>query len=190
MRYRRTRFASGEINKEERTVTLSFSSEEPYERSFGFEVLSHKPGAMVDERFRRGAVPFLLNHDKDRQIGTVLSHVIAGTKGYATVKLSGSQEGRDLLNDIEDGVRSNISVGYIVHEMKMLDDGTTDTENATATYLVTRWEPMEISLVSQPIQLRALGALLMKKLWNVAGIGNVSQPMPRQRGLKSRQKYG
>jgi hypothetical protein len=49
---------------------------------------------------------------------------------------------------VEDG--SNISVGYIVHEMKMIDDGTSDAEGATPTFLVTRWEPLEISLVSIP----------------------------------------
>jgi len=138
-------FESGSIDHDARTVTFSFSSQEPYERAFGIEILSHAHGAMIDDRFKRGAVPFLLNHDWERQIGTVLEYGVSGTRAFAKVKLSRSAEGADILADIEDGIRCNISVGYVVHEMQPLDE-----EGDQTTYLVTRWEPLEISLVSVP----------------------------------------
>jgi HK97 family phage prohead protease len=133
------------VDRVNRTVELSFSSEEPYERAFGVEILDHSPGAIVDERFRRGAVPFLLNHDWNRQIGTVLGYNLSGSKAYAKVQLSRSSEGQDILTDIEDGIRSNISVGYVVHSMEEIGQ-----EKGKSIFKVTRWEPLEISLVSVP----------------------------------------
>jgi HK97 family phage prohead protease len=138
-------FISGTIDKQARTVQLSFSSPEPCKRLFGVEVLSHEPGAMVDDRFRRGAVPFLLNHDWDRQIGTIVDYGVSDGRGFAMVRLSRSSEGDDVLKDIEDQIRTNISVGYIVHEMICVDQGK-DEE----FYVVTKWEPLELSLVSVP----------------------------------------
>ena len=76
---------------------------------------------------------------------SVLEYGVSGTRAFAKVKLSRSAEGADILADIEDGIRCNISVGYVVHEMQPLDE-----EGDQTTYLVTRWEPLEISLVSVP----------------------------------------
>jgi HK97 family phage prohead protease len=135
--------SSGRVDRAARTVEFSFSSEEPYERAFGVEILDHSPGAIVDERFRRGAVPFLVNHNWDHQIGRVLSYSVAGTRAFAKVKLSRSEDG--ILDDIEDGIRSNISVGYVVHEMTEIGQ-----EGGKTVYKVTKWEPLEISLVSVP----------------------------------------
>jgi len=102
---------------------------------------------MLDDRFKRGAVPFLLDHDWEHQIGTVLEYGIGGTRAFAKIKLSRSEEGEEILTDIEDGIRSNISVGYIVHEMKEVEKPVSTVNEAyddTPVFLVTRWEPLEI----------------------------------------------
>ncbi|TQQ56598.1 phage major capsid protein, partial [Vibrio cholerae] len=39
------------INEEDRTAELTFSSEYPVERWFGFEILDHSPGAVRMQRF-------------------------------------------------------------------------------------------------------------------------------------------
>ena len=44
---------------------LSFSSEEPYLRSFGYEILSHSPDAVDLSRLKEIGV-LLYNHDKDK----------------------------------------------------------------------------------------------------------------------------
>ena len=41
--YRVFGFNKKEISEDKRTVNLAFSSEEPYDRSFGTEILSHNP---------------------------------------------------------------------------------------------------------------------------------------------------
>ena len=51
----------GKPDGKERTVTLSFSSEEPYERYFGIEILDHSLEAIDFSRLKNGA-PLLFNH--------------------------------------------------------------------------------------------------------------------------------
>ena len=51
------------INDSERTVDLSFSSEFPVERVYGWEILSHDAGAMNMERLSDGA-NLLWNHNQ------------------------------------------------------------------------------------------------------------------------------
>jgi hypothetical protein len=153
VQYRSLSFNSGAIDEEARTIQFSFSSEVPYERSWGTEILSHAKGAMLDDRFKQQAVPFLLNHKWDDQIGTVTDYGIRGSKAFAQVKVSRSKEGEEILQDIVDGIRSNISVGYIVHEMKEVEKSANTMAEAwddKSVFLITKWEPLEISLVSVP----------------------------------------
>ena len=61
--YRVFGFNRKEISKDNRTVNLSFSSEEPYDRSFGKEILSHNPQDVDFSFIASGRAPLLLNHD-------------------------------------------------------------------------------------------------------------------------------
>ncbi len=49
------------LNEDRRTVEMSFSSEEPVERWFGDEVLSHSPESVRMSRLNDSA-PLLWNH--------------------------------------------------------------------------------------------------------------------------------
>lgn len=62
------RSMEGEGN--ERRFELSFSSEEPYGRWFGSEILDHTEGCMDLERLNSIGV-LLFNHDTDRVLGKV-----------------------------------------------------------------------------------------------------------------------
>ena len=53
------------------TITFPASSEEPVERYWGEEVLSHEKGAVRMDRATRGAMPLLFNHDVDDPIGMI-----------------------------------------------------------------------------------------------------------------------
>jgi hypothetical protein len=97
VQYRELRISSGAIDRSARTVGLTFSSEAPYPRSWGVEILSHKPGALVADRLKRGAVPFLLNHNWDEQIGTIVQYGIRNAKGFAVAKLSRNDKGEEIL---------------------------------------------------------------------------------------------
>ena len=140
--------ARADVNAESRELPLSFSSEAPVERYWGIEVLDHSPGACDLSRLNAGG-PLLLNHDcydPDNQVGVVtMSAVGADRKGRATVKFSRSERGTEILQDVQDGIRTSVSVGYEIHEMRLIK-----SENGVETYLVTRWTPYEISLVGTP----------------------------------------
>jgi HK97 family phage major capsid protein/HK97 family phage prohead protease len=130
---------------EDRTATLAFSSEAPVERWYGREILDHSPGAVRMSRMLDGA-PLLLQHDPDRQIGVIESASIDSDRmGRAAVRFSAGPLGAEILADINDGIRSKVSVGYMVHEMRW--DGEAD---GIDTYRVTDWEPLECSIVSIP----------------------------------------
>ena len=61
-----------QVDSDNRTVELSFSSETPYGRWFGDEILSHDADAVDLSRLQEIGV-VLFNHDRDRVIGRVLS---------------------------------------------------------------------------------------------------------------------
>lgn len=138
-----------QVDEEKRTIELSFSSDEPAERWFGWEILDHSPGAMRMERLERNA-PFLLDHDRTQQIGVVeRAEIGADRKGRATVRLSKSAKAEEIFQDIKDGIRTLISVGYRIYEAVLEKESKEDGN----TYRITDWEPMEISLVSIPLDI-------------------------------------
>lgn len=133
------------FNEENRTVELSFSSEEPYERYWGVEILDHSPTS-VDLSRLNNAAPLLFNHNSDCQIGVVESaNISSERKGVAVVRFSRGEHGDEIFKDVVDGIRKNVSVGYRIEEM-MLES----RENDTDTYRVTKWMPYEVSIVSVP----------------------------------------
>ena len=141
---RHQKFDRAAVDEESRTVRLSFSSEEPVERWFGNEVLSHNPEHVRMDRLRAGA-PLLWNHNTDVQIGRVESASIENGRGEAVVRFSKSARGEELYQDVLDGIATNVSVGYRINEM-VLDEDDKESE----TYRAVDWMPHEISLVSVP----------------------------------------
>ena len=130
------------IDLENRSVSLSFSSEEPVERFFGTEVLDHNESSIRLGRLRSNG-PLLLEHDPTNQIGAIDNVQIGLDKvARADVRFSKSLRAQEIFQDVQDGIRKSISVGYQIHQMEKDEDGT--------TFRATDWEPLEISLVSIP----------------------------------------
>ena len=134
------------VDEEARTVGLSFSSETPVERWFGMEVLSHDPKHVNLGRLNDGA-PLLMDHNINDQIGRVESAMVDGKRGQAVVRFSKSARGSEIFNDVMDGIRQNISVGYRINEME-LDESRSEGE--VETFVATSWQPYEVSVVSVP----------------------------------------
>lgn len=132
------------INPETRTVELSFSSEEPYERWWGSEILDHGKSAVRLGRLNGGAA-VLINHDVDDQVGVVEKAWLDGPKGRALVRFGKSPRADEVFQDVCDGIRKLVSVGYRIWEL-VLEKSSNDDD----TYRVTDWEPYEISLVAVP----------------------------------------
>lgn len=133
------------VDEQARTVELAFSSEEPYERWFGIEVLDHSPQSVRLDRLNGGAA-LLVDHNTRDQIGVVESaRVDSDRRGRAKTRFSRSSRGEEILQDVVDGIRTLVSVGYKIHKY-------TVEERAGQADLVrvTEWEPYEISIVSIP----------------------------------------
>ena len=100
------------LEGESRSCELSFSSDIDVERGWGVEILDHSPGSVRMDILNNGA-PLLLSHDRDYQIGVVESARIdsVSNKGKAVVRFSHSALGSEIMNDVKDGIRRNVSVG-------------------------------------------------------------------------------
>jgi HK97 family phage prohead protease len=139
--YRSAQFERSAINTERRTVTLTASSDAPYERSFGTEILSHKAEHVRLDRLRQ-AGPLLYQHDRDRHIGRVIAASVDGHKLHATVKFGTGKLAQEKFNDVVEGILVDTSVGYTV--LKMVERGD------KKSFDVIDWRPLEISMVSVP----------------------------------------
>jgi len=133
------------INEEDRTIEIAFSSEAEVERGYGTEVLDHRAESVRLDRLNNGGA-FLMEHNRNDQIGVVeQAWIDDDKKGRAVVKFSKSARAEEIFQDVKDGIRRLVSVGYRIHEMdseKM--DGGRESIRATD------WEPFELSLVSIP----------------------------------------
>ena len=130
-------------------IEFSFSSEEPVERYFGMEVLSHKPGAMNMARLNSGAAPWLWNHNPDVVLGGVERGWQGGdgrgmvrTRWSPNTKSEGSEEWK-VRQNWEAGIIRNVSFMYSI-------DAPLDLKSREGVALVTAFTPMEISTVSIP----------------------------------------
>jgi len=143
--HRAARYQRDTVNVEERTVELAFASDEPYERWWGTEILDCTGAAVNLERLNNRH-PLLLDHDTRKQIGVVeRAWVDADRKCRALVRFSRGTLGEEIFQDVQDGIRELVSVGFSIDDM-VLESRTEDQ----ATYRVTRWTPYEVSIVSVP----------------------------------------
>jgi len=117
---------------------------------YGTEVLLHGQENVDMSWIASGNAPFLKDHRMSEQAGVILGAEIdeSARKGKITgLKFSRSQLGQDLKADIDDGVRKNVSVGYVILEVVEAEAPKRDTPGV---YHVTRWKPYEVSSVSIP----------------------------------------
>lgn len=135
------------LDDENRTVELSFSSETPITRFGDDEILSHKKDAVLLDRLNTGGV-VLYNHDRNKVIGKVLKASLKNRRGVATVQFDEDAESNVIYEKVRSGTLKNVSVGYRILDMEhkaVKTDGVTKH-----IFTATRWEPLEISIVSVP----------------------------------------
>lgn len=139
------RLERGQVDEQARTVVVAFASELPYERSWGVEILSMDPSAVRLGRLTSGGA-VLVNHDADDQVGVVEAVSLDGDRtARAVLRFGRSQRAQEVFQDVLDGVRRLVSVGYLVHQVKAEDSKATPP-----VYRVTDWEPFEVSIVAVP----------------------------------------
>ena len=133
------------LDEEKRVVRVGVSSEEPVERSFGMEVLGHSADDINMEFINSGRAPLLLDHDMTKQIGVIEEFKLDETakRTPAVVRFGKSAFAREVFEDVADGIRMNISVGYRIDKLERY-------KNNGETYYKAQWTPMEVSSVSVP----------------------------------------
>lgn len=145
--YRNSSFKRDSVNEDERTVEIAFSSEEPVGRWDGNEVLDHDSKSVRLGRLADGG-PLLVDHDPRDHVGVIESVEIGkDRKGRALVRFGRSARADEIFQDVVDGIRKSISVGYRIYKAITEERGE---DGDPETYRVTDWEPFEISFVSVP----------------------------------------
>jgi HK97 family phage major capsid protein len=133
------------VNLEARTVELAFASETGYERYWGMEILDVTATSMRLGRMTSGA-NLLCDHDSTDVVGVVESVSIGADRvARALVRFGKSARAQEVFQDVADGIRRNVSVGYMIHRAVLVE-----STDGLDTYRVTDWEPFEVSMVSVP----------------------------------------
>ena len=166
MKTRGMMFDNKIVDEEKRTVRIAVSSEEPVERSFGNEILDHNERSIDLSFARSGTMPLLLDHDPRQQIGVVEDVNLDGSarRLRATVRFGRNGLAKEVFDDVVDGIRRNISVGYHVNSM---------VEEGANSYRVDNWLPMEVSVVSIPAD-------------RTVGVGRAAEQPPAQPIVQSK----
>lgn len=131
------------VDEDARRVRMAISSEEPVERSFGMEVLDHGEGSIDLDFLNSGRAPLLLDHDPEQQIGVIESVELDGSarRLRATVRFGKNGLAREVFDDVVDGIRANVSIGYSIGKME---------RKGKDEYRAVSWRPVEASIVSIP----------------------------------------
>ena len=109
------------------------------------EVLGHSEWDTNMEFIASGRAPLLLDHDMTKQIGVIEEFKLdeSAKRTVAVVRFGKSELAREVYEDVKDGIRMNISVGYRVDKLSRMDKDD-------KTYYKAQWTPMEVSSVSVP----------------------------------------
>ncbi|OBS51629.1 hypothetical protein A8B73_15575 [Methylosinus sp. 3S-1] len=100
-------------------------------------------------RLNAGA-SFLDTH-RDGSVSSIIGSVIPGSariadgRGLAKIALSPAPSDADTVLKIKEGVIRNISVGYAIHRVEIVE-----RDGAMPIYSVVDWEPFELSAVAVP----------------------------------------
>ncbi len=139
------------IDEEKRTVELSFSSEEPYTRWWGVEILDHSEGCVDLKRLSEmGCV--LFNHNRDKVIGKILSCSVENNRGIAKVQFDEDDESEVIFKKVKGGSLKGVSVGYLVSNWEEVkaNKKSLDGRFTGPCEIAKKWMPYEISIASIP----------------------------------------
>lgn len=139
------------VDGKERTFRLSFSSESPYDRWFGPEILDHSEGAVNLERLNSIGV-MLFNHNRDVVIGKVERAWLENSRGEAEITFDSDEESEKVFQKVKNKTLRGVSVGYLVDswEEVMPNKQSADGRFTGPCSIARKWTPFEISIVSVP----------------------------------------
>ena len=137
--------------QESRRRTISFSSEEPYRRWFGMEILDHGENAVDLSRLNSVGV-LLFNHNTDKVVGKVIRAWVENHRGMAEVEFDTDDDAEKIFGKVKSGTLKTTSVRYSVDAWEEVVAGkqSADGRFTGPCQIARRWTPMEVSIVSVP----------------------------------------
>lgn len=143
------RTLDGEGN--ERKFILSFSSEEPYQRFWGTEILDHADGAVDLARIQEIGC-LLFNHNRDAVIGKITRAWLEDNRGMAEVEFDTDEASELIYQKVKSGTLKGVSVGYQIDSWEEVLPGkqSADGRFTGPAEIARKWTPYEISIVSVP----------------------------------------
>lgn len=136
---------------ESRRRIISFSSEIPYQRWFGTEILDHSGDAVNLERLNSVGV-LLFNHDTDKVVGKVIRAWIENNRGMAEVEFDTDDDAEKIYGKVQSGTLKTTSVRYSVDvwEEVAANKQSADGRFTGPCQIARKWTPLEVSIVSVP----------------------------------------
>ena len=127
--------------QEARSVPASLSSEEPYDRWFGREVLEHEKSSI--DLSRADSLPLLFNHNTSAPIGVVRNLRLENKRLKGELHFHDKTEAaRNAWEMVREGWLRGVSIGYSIQ--KWVETKGSDLVR------VTGWSLLEASIVSVP----------------------------------------
>lgn len=140
-----------EEGEDNRVFELSFSSEEPYMRWFGSEILDHSGEACDLSRLQELGV-VLFNHDRNAVLGKITRAWIEDNRGKAEIAFDDDEFAETIRKKVAGGTLRGVSVGYRVDSWEEVTAGGTSADGRFTgpCSIARRWLPYEVSIVSVP----------------------------------------
>lgn len=142
-------FVAATYDAEARTVEVVISTGADVKRWYGVESLAISPEAVDLSRVAAGQCKLLDSHNQyaiEGILGSVLSARIEGGSLIGVVKFADTDPGRNAEAMVSRGELTGVSAGYLVQtwQLTQIDDAGIET------WLASRWQLLEVSLVSVP----------------------------------------
>lgn len=138
------------VDGNERQRILSFSSEEPYLRWFGLEILDHSEGAINLTRLNEIGV-LLFNHDTNQVVGKIIKAWVEDSRGYAQVEFDSDEAAELIYQKVVSGTLKGVSTRYTLDSIEEVSAGATSADGKKGPCdIVRKWTPLEVSIVSVP----------------------------------------
>ena len=146
-----TREENSQEGTDSRRRTISFSSEEPYRRYFGMEILDHGAGAVDLSRLNTVGV-VLFNHDVDRVVGRVIRAWVENNRGMAEIEFDSDDDAEKIFGKVKTGTLKTTSVRYAVDAWEEVKAGAVSADGRFTgpCQIARKWTVLEVSIVSVP----------------------------------------
>ena len=143
------------VTDEGKRFRVALSSETPVARWFGQEILDHSAGCVDMTRCDKRGLPLLMDHNTADQVGRIEDVAIEDKKLRGWMRFGKSARAGEVAQDVADGIRTDMSIGYRVQEMAQMPLVDPADDDEEPVYRAVRWMPMEGSMVAVPADMEA-----------------------------------